>query len=202
MIFLETCQLLLQLFVSTNLQINLCTVITPAFKCYVALRLFSYRPQMASKMCWDTRRSWECRRCSYHILTSSVIWFRPTTTWNLFLAHSCWKQWMRYRSGADVDGSCRLWKEVVFRGRKLHYGPWREAVSHATPPHLMKVKINFAVTSQKSISIRGSHIGKPCICVRLQLVWSNHCSIFVLVLGSSSTYAYTVNTLIITAKIV
>ena len=143
MIFLETSQLLLQLFVSTNLQINLCTVITPAFKCYVALRLFSYRPQMTSKMCWDTRRSWECRRCSYHILTSSVIWFRPTTTWNLFLAHSCWKQWMRYRSGADVDGSCRPWKEVVFRGRKLYYGPWREAVSHATPPHLMKVKINF-----------------------------------------------------------
>ena len=140
MIFLETCQLLLQFFVSTNLQINLCTVITPAFKCYVALRLFSYRPQMTSKMCWDTRRSWECRRCSYHILTSSVIWFRPTTTWNLFLAHSCWKQWMRYGGGTDVDGSCRPWTEVVFRGQKLHCGPWTEVVSHATPPNLMIVK--------------------------------------------------------------
>ena len=60
-----------------------------------------------------------------------------------FLAHSCWKQWMRYRGGADVDGSCRPWTEVVFRGRKLHCGPWTEVVSHATPPHLVKVKINF-----------------------------------------------------------
>ena len=53
-----------------------------------------------------------------------------------FLAHSCWKQWMRYCGEADIDG-------VVDRGRKLHYGPWTEAVSHATPPHFVKVKINF-----------------------------------------------------------
>ena len=33
--------------------------------------------------------------------------------------------------------------EVVDRGRKLHCGPWTEVVSHATPPHLVKVKINF-----------------------------------------------------------
>ena len=50
---------------------------------------------------------------------------------------------LRYRGGADVDGSCRPWTEVVFRGRKLHCGPWTEVVSHATPPHLVKVKINF-----------------------------------------------------------
>ena len=60
-----------------------------------------------------------------------------------FLAHSCWKQWMRYRGGADVDGSCRPWTEVVFRGRNFHSGPWTEVVSHATPPYLVKVKINF-----------------------------------------------------------
>ena len=52
-----------------------------------------------------------------------------------FLAHSCWKQWMRYCGEADIDG--------VDRGRKLHYGPWTEAVSHATPLHFVKVKINF-----------------------------------------------------------
>ena len=122
-----------------------------------------------------------------------------------FSAHSCWKQWMRYWE-ADVDGSCRLWTEVI---------------SHATPSHLEKVKDNFsetqklthsrehlygsikiktsnhiskllkmqlesrsqnvhdlgthcgfisthAVITQKSIS--GSHIGKSCICVHLQLV--------------------------------
>ena len=50
---------------------------------------------------------------------------------------------MRYRGGVDVDGICRPWTEVVFRGRKLHCGPWTEVVSHATPPHLVKVKINF-----------------------------------------------------------
>ena len=60
-----------------------------------------------------------------------------------FLAHSCWKQWMRYRGGADVDGSYRPWTEVVFRGRNFHCGPWTEVVSHATPPYLLKVKINF-----------------------------------------------------------
>ena len=59
------------------------------------------------------------------------------------LAHSRWKQWMRYRGGADVDGSCRPWTEVVFRGRKLHCGPWTEVVSHVTPPHSVEVKINF-----------------------------------------------------------
>ena len=33
--------------------------------------------------------------------------------------------------------------EVVDRGRKLHCGPWTKVVSHATPPHLVKVKTNF-----------------------------------------------------------
>ena len=33
--------------------------------------------------------------------------------------------------------------EVVDRRRKLHCKPWTEAVSHATPPHLVNVKINF-----------------------------------------------------------
>ena len=50
---------------------------------------------------------------------------------------------MRYRGGADVDGSCRPWTELVFRGWKLHCGPSTEVVLHATPPHLVKVKINF-----------------------------------------------------------
>ena len=59
------------------------------------------------------------------------------------LAHSCWKQWMRYRGGADVDGSCRPWTEVVFRKRKLHCGPLTEVVSQATHPLSVKVKINF-----------------------------------------------------------
>ena len=60
-----------------------------------------------------------------------------------FLAHSCWKHWMKYCGEADVDGSCRPWTEVVFRRRKLHCGSWTEAVSHATPLYLEKVKINF-----------------------------------------------------------
>ena len=41
---------------------------------------------------------------------------------------------LRYRGGADVDGSCRPWTEVAL---------WTKVVSHATPPHLVKVKINF-----------------------------------------------------------
>ena len=50
-----------------------------------------------------------------------------------------------------------------------------------------------AVTPQKSISIRGSYIGKLRICVRFKLVKSIHCSIFVLVLGSSSTFSQHIN---------
>ena len=53
------------------------------------------------------------------------------------------------------------------------------------------------VTTQKGT--RGSHIVKPRICVRLQLVLSNRCSVIVLVLGSSSTYSPSFN---IAAKIV
>ena len=55
---------------------------------------------------------------------------------------------MTYRGGADIDGSCRPWTEVVFRGRQLHYGQRTEVNSHATPPQLVKVKINF-VEAQK-----------------------------------------------------
>ena len=42
----------------------------------------------------------------------------------------------------------RCWRklstvDVYFRRWKLHCGPWTEVVLNATPPHLVKVKINF-----------------------------------------------------------
>ena len=39
---------------------------------------------------WQTRRSRVCHWCSYHILTSSVIyyWIRRTATWNLFILYN------------------------------------------------------------------------------------------------------------------
>ena len=39
---------------------------------------------------WHTRRSRVCHWCSYHILTSSVIyyWIRRTATWILFVLHN------------------------------------------------------------------------------------------------------------------
>ena len=39
---------------------------------------------------WHTRRSRVCHWCSYHILTSSVIyyWIRRTATWNLFVLNN------------------------------------------------------------------------------------------------------------------
>ena len=39
---------------------------------------------------WHTRRSRVCHWCSYHILTSSVIyyWIRHTATWNLFVLYN------------------------------------------------------------------------------------------------------------------
>ena len=39
----------------------------------------------------------------------------------VILTHSCWKQWMRYRGGADVDGSSRPWTEVVFRASRNRF---------------------------------------------------------------------------------
>ena len=50
---------------------------------------------------------------------------------------------MRYCGEADVDGSRRPWTEVVFHQRKLYCGPLTEVVSYATPPHFVKIKINF-----------------------------------------------------------
>ena len=47
------------------------------------------------------------------------------------------------------------------------------------------------MTTRKGI--RGSHIGKPRIRIRLQLVQSYHCSIIVLFLGSSTTYSPHIN---------
>ena len=44
---------------------------------------------------------------------------------------------------SHVDGSFKPWTEVVFHRRKLYCEPWTEVVSHATPPHLVKAKINF-----------------------------------------------------------
>ena len=39
---------------------------------------------------WHTRRNRVCHWCSYHILTSSVIyyWIRRTATWNLFVLYN------------------------------------------------------------------------------------------------------------------
>ena len=56
---------------------KLCCYVTNRFQ--VAVRLYSNRSQMTSKCCknkkWHTRRSWVCHWCSYHILTSSVIYY-------------------------------------------------------------------------------------------------------------------------------
>ena len=61
---------------------------------HVAVRLFSNRSQMTSK-CGKNKKvahegSWVCHWCSYHILTSSVIyyWIRRTATWNLFVLYN------------------------------------------------------------------------------------------------------------------
>ena len=47
---------------------------------------------------WHTRRSRVCHWCSYHILTSSVIyyWIRRTATWNLFVLYNNEKHFKFY----------------------------------------------------------------------------------------------------------
>ena len=88
----------------------------------------------------------DCRlQIGYKMQTANWV---QNTDWEfiLFLAHSCWKQWVRYCSEADVDGSCISWTEVVFRGRKLYSVggsciPWTEVVDHLVK--IQKVKMNF-----------------------------------------------------------
>ena len=48
------------------------------------------RQNMVRTKKWHTRRSRVCHWCSYHILTSSVIyyWIRRTATWNLFVLYN------------------------------------------------------------------------------------------------------------------
>ena len=62
---------------------------------------------------------------------------------------------MRYRGGADVDGSCRLWTEVVL---------WTVNGSS----HLVKVKINF-VEAQK---LTWKQV--KCLYGLIKIITSNH----------------------------
>ena len=107
---------------------------------------FGWRVQCSSTPS-KSQKGWDCASNEFSVDSAPQnylpIYRSMVNKPDPFFVHSCWKQWMRYRGGADVDGSCRPWTEVVFRGRKLHCGPWTEVVSHTTPPHLVKVKINF-----------------------------------------------------------
>ena len=49
-----------------------------------------WRQNVVSTKKWHTRRSWVCHWSSYHILTSSVIyyWIRRMATWNLFVLYN------------------------------------------------------------------------------------------------------------------
>ena len=49
-----------------------------------------WRQNVVRTNLWHTRRSRVCHWCSYHILTSSVIyyWIRRTATWNLFVLYN------------------------------------------------------------------------------------------------------------------
>ena len=49
-----------------------------------------WRQNVVRTNTWHTRRSRVCHWCSYHILTSSVIyfWIRRTATWNLFVLYN------------------------------------------------------------------------------------------------------------------
>ena len=49
-----------------------------------------WRQNVVRTIKWHARRSRVCHWCSYHILTSSVIyyWIRRTATWNLFVLYN------------------------------------------------------------------------------------------------------------------
>ena len=49
-----------------------------------------WRQNVVTTKKWHTRRRRVCHRCSYLILTSSVIyyWIRRTSTWNLFVLYN------------------------------------------------------------------------------------------------------------------
>ena len=75
--------------VTWNLQHLLCTVVFQGCQCKHPKSKGNIR---LSQPCWKVKYkscSDLCHWCSYHILTSSVIyyWIRRTATWNLFVLH-------------------------------------------------------------------------------------------------------------------
>ena len=87
-----------------------------------------------------------------------------------FLAHSCWKQWMRYRSEADVDGSCRPWTGGCIPQTEVAL--WTVNVSSLAcyPSHLVKVKINF----DEAQKLTWKEI--KCLYGLIKIITSNHIS--------------------------
>ena len=58
--------------------------------CFCSVIDHRWRQNVVRTKKWHTRRSRVCHWCSYHILTSSVIyyWIRRTATWNLFVLYN------------------------------------------------------------------------------------------------------------------
>ena len=72
---------------------------------------------------WHTRRSRVCHWCSYHILTSSVIyyWIRRTVTWNLFVLYNNKKPFIYFKifqHNAKAGLLPRLWPVFNFHEKK------------------------------------------------------------------------------------
>ena len=73
-----------------NLVMNYNRQIDSMLPCVCSVIDYSWRQNVVRTNKWHTRRSRVCRWCSYHILTSSVIyyWIRRTATWNLFVLYN------------------------------------------------------------------------------------------------------------------
>ena len=84
---------------------------------HVTVCLLSIRSQMTSKCGkkkkWHTRRNRVCHWCSYHILTSFVIyhWIRRTLTWNLSVLYNNEKPFLfqMFQNNVKAGLLPRLW---------------------------------------------------------------------------------------------
>ena len=92
-----------------------------------------WRQNVVKTKKWHTRRSRVCHWCSYHILTSSVIyyWIRRTATWNLFVLYNnekpfCFKIFQHNAKAGLLPHLCKEKKpvDVIYDRFKMKQFHW------------------------------------------------------------------------------
>ena len=101
--------------------------------CVCSVTDHRWRQNVVRTKKWHTRRRRVCHWCSYHILTSSVIyyWIRHTATWNLFVLYNneiykSWRKWWKIKSVFVIGAA--LWAEKLGRCLENYRRSWKNTL--------------------------------------------------------------------------